>query len=283
MLHSLSYYYLLANIAIIVSYCLSKIINISIFKPFSFSFQQQLRITRSVFIGSIILFTSVPILIPLLPVVANNNFQLTPILRHAGEVIITQHSAELNTQVGNQNLTIDLYSQLLVIIFFIGMLFAFFKQVKNIQILKSYQLKSHRVRKIKNINLLVNHEIGSPFCWSFCNTHYVILPHSFFNSRSEFKIALQHEFQHIRQLDTYYLQLLSVFKVIFYLNPFVYLWQSYFNSLQEYACDEALILNKQSSVVDYAQCLLSTATNQVLPQIVLGIHGQSKNLLYRNN
>ncbi len=58
-------------------------------------------------------------------------------------------------------------------------------------------------------------------------------------------------------------------------------WSHWFSELQEFACDESLILHKKTSRSIYAQCLIDTASSTLsenaLPQGALGIIGLSKN------
>jgi hypothetical protein len=102
------------------------------------------------------------------------------------------------------------------------------------------------------------------------------MPQHFLEKKRDFKIAMCHELQHIRQGDTLWLHVVSLAKLIFFWNPFIYFWAKRFAALQEYACDEALILRNKTTSVDYAECLLDIATSsRVLPAGVLGIQSKT--------
>lgn len=63
------------------------------------------------------------------------------------------------------------------------------------------------------------------------------------------------------------------------------LWINWFNELQEFSCDETLMLRKKTSASAYAQCLVDAASgllgSKMLPQGALGIHGFSNSILYK--
>lgn len=66
-----------------------------------------------------------------------------------------------------------------------------------------------------------------------------------------------------------------------YWNPFFKLWKNYFNELQEFACDEAVIL-RNTSPISYAQCLVNSANQMNLAMhSSIALHGISTSLLYR--
>lgn len=63
------------------------------------------------------------------------------------------------------------------------------------------------------------------------------------------------------------------------------LWIDWLNELQEFSCDEAIILRKKISPIVYAECLLNAAkeplNKEVLPMSALGMQGASHSILYR--
>ena len=88
---------------------------------------------------------------------------------------------------------------------------------------------------------------------------YVVVPESFLADGEQFRLTVLHELQHHRQGDTAFSHLLQGLKLAFFWNPLFHLWEQGIASLQEFACDEALVDLKQVSPHAYGGCLLKAA------------------------
>jgi membrane-bound lytic murein transglycosylase D len=128
---------------------------------------------------------------------------------------------------------------------------------------------SHVIKKIGTTLLLTTAEVSSPFsCWNF-RSNIVVIPTGFLERREDLRIALQHEFQHHRSGDTRWVYLFELLKIIFYWNPFTYLFISQTLMIQEFACDEFLIGHQKISPEAYGGCLMRTAESAVHSQLIL--------------
>ena len=243
---------------------------------------QQLQFTRKVFIITLLIFLIVPFVIAMLPLHQNNAFQFQPILKHASAAFLQRHVA-LNSQVEVLQYAFSLPSIITVfsLLILMGSIIILIKYIKDILALRKLTKNAYCHRKINNIHILFSETTTIPFCWSSINSHFVIIPSIFLEKNADLKLAIRHELQHIRQGDTYWLHFIAVIKIIFFWNPLMKAWSHWFSELQEFACDESLILNKKTSRPSYAQCLIDTASTTLsetaLPQGALGIIWLSKN------
>lgn len=132
----------------------------------------------------------------------------------------------------------------------------FFLQQRQLNRLtrNSYQLK-----KIGRVHVLVTDNAISPFsCRTFAKL-LIVIPCAILTDPEKLRIALAHEFQHHRQLDTAWVHALSLLKIFCFWNPAVYLLNNRIYELQEFACDETLIGHQRISPKAYGRCLLWVA------------------------
>lgn len=243
---------------------------------------QQLQFTRKVFIITLLIFFLAPFVIANLPLHQNNTFQFQPILKHAAADFLKRHS-DLNSQVEVLQSASSLPSinTLFSLAILMVLVILLTKYIKDILALRKLTKNAYCQRKIKNIHILFSETTVVPFCWSSINTHFVIIPSIFLEKSADLKLAIRHELQHVRQGDTYWLHFIAILKLVCFWNPLMKSWSHWFSELQEFACDESLILQRKTSRSSYAQCLIDTASTTLfettLPQGALGIIGLSKN------
>ena len=99
----------------------------------------------------------------------------------------------------------------------------------------------------------------------------LLLPESFYStySATQRRLILQHEFQHLRRHDLFWLCLARLIKCLFWFNPLVHLAERYLQLDQELSCDE-LVLAKQSTATRrlYGETLLISLQREVAaPQV----------------
>ncbi|MBA3661083.1 MAG: transglycosylase SLT domain-containing protein [Gammaproteobacteria bacterium] len=272
--------YLMINVAIGLSYLTIRLILKSSFISTALTQLQQLRLARKALIITLVIFFLTPFILARLPVFETTHFQFAPILKHASVKFLEKHSV-LSSQIEviQSPSILPSINILLIIFFLIGFSISLTQYLANILNLKKISKRAHHHRQINNISILFSETAAIPFCWSFLNSHFVILPHSFLQKSDDLKFAIRHELQHLRQKDTYWLHLLAVMNFFCFWNPLFKSWCKWFKERQEFACDESLILHKNTSCTDYAQCLINTASTMAelaLPRGVLGIIGSSK-------
>lgn len=157
----------------------------------------------------------------------------------------------------NDILEIDLIN-----LFVIGFSFSLWDYIKNIRKISQINSNALCYKKLNRIHILFSNQIEIPFCGSFIKNYFIVLPNAYLEKSekyNEIKLAIRHELQHIRQGDTGWLHIFSIIRLFCFWNPFIFLWMNWMKELQEYACDETLVVCKKTSPVIYAQCLINSA------------------------
>ncbi len=272
---SLHSYYLL-NAAIALSYLITlSVLKTPLLKKLS-QFQ-QLQFMRRILMTTLFLFFITPFIAKKLSLQSSYIFQFQPLLKQAS-IHFLQHRISLNAPLLSYQHAFSYYpsmNNLLSLGLFIGVIILSFNYVRTLITLKKITEQAFCKYKIHRISILFSTQTTVPFCWSSLYSHFIILPMALLEKNIDLKLAIRHELQHLRQRDTYWLHLTSLLKIICFWNPFA-IWSSNWSTeLQEFACDEALIINKKTSRTTYAQCLLNAASQSLtaskLPQAALGI------------
>ncbi len=141
-----------------------------------------------------------------------------------------------------------LINLLLSLSIFLRVVWSQYKIIKLIH--RSFIL--HSFHKVK---ILFSNEIDIPFALRLMS-RYVVIPNQLLNRHDNMMIAIKHELQHHRQLDTVFNYLLVLLRALFVLNPFVHLWLKRIYETQELACDEALIGRNKVPPQAMGHCLL---------------------------
>lgn len=271
-------YYWILNAALACSYlvtlCLSKFLQLN---P-----QRELQFQRKSLILTIIIFFLAPFVIAKLPLQYNHASPFQPFIKHASTSFL-KNNADMAYSVPALQSSISLPSLSTVLTFAIvcSILFLLVKYFSEILALRKLTQRAYCQRKINRIHILYSCDTVIPFCWSTLFSHFIIIPHAFLEKNKDLKFAILHELQHIRQKDTSWLHAQAFLNLLSFWNPFMKLWTQKLNALQEFACDEALILNKKTSRIHYAQCLIDTAcaqrTESYVPNGALGMTNHSQN------
>ncbi len=185
-------------------------------------------------------------------------------------------------------LSIDDYFCLSVMsIFCITALFKITAICRQLWCLKSLVKNSIRIKSFGRVFIVCSDKISVPFCYSLLKRSYMMVPYHLLENSLYYRLAVKHEFQHIRQKDTFWLYLTELVKIVFCFNPFAYKWSKQLLELQEISCDEALVI-KNISPVDYANCLFDTAkhasegasTREVFSAVV-SLFNSKQSLIFR--
>lgn len=158
---------------------------------------------------------------------------------------------------------------LLLVLFFLGAGWTCFRLVKGIRWLMAVVQSSHLVKKIGGVRILLHESVGVPFSfwlpfWPlqlFGGLAFVVIPQELVTENSRFRLAILHELQHHKQGDTRWVYWTQLMRLFFFWNPFTYLWEKQVSQIQEFACDEKLIVRKRVSPHAYGRCLVLTAQN----------------------
>jgi beta-lactamase regulating signal transducer with metallopeptidase domain len=114
------------------------------------------------------------------------------------------------------------------------------------------------------LRVLAGEDVQVPFAFWVPGRHYIVVPVSLLALQPEdLRLAIQHEGQHHRQLDTKLVYVYQLLRALCWLNPSVHWLQRQVAELQEFACDEALIQQRRISVRGYCAGLLRLAETAV--------------------
>lgn len=207
---------------------------------------------------------SLPFIYFLLPkpsfLIASAQIWAGPTMKHAAaglspaDTIMTVGSSAL--AIARLNGPVVLFSSVLVAIGLVVWLSRYGIAAYN---LLRFHRRSYRIRKYSRVEVRVSDHITIPFSIWIPFRSYVYLPSFLVGTRSEFMIALRHELQHHRQSDTRWAHVLEAFRCLFFVNPFSHLLLRSISRIQEFACDEALVDQKNVSPQAYGGCLLKVA------------------------
>jgi hypothetical protein len=120
-----------------------------------------------------------------------------------------------------------------------------------------------RLKRLGRISLRVSPGLGSPYSAHTGRELHVVLPEQIFFHPSDLRIALRHELQHHRQLDTLWVHGVELVRILFFWNPAAQAWARLTEELQEFACDEALVGRRNLTAQAYGRCLLRAAESIV--------------------
>ncbi len=101
-------------------------------------------------------------------------------------------------------------------------------------------------------------------------------------------VIVRHELAHCRQLHTVDLLLMSIYKVLFWFNPFIYLLEKRVRENHEFLADRAVML-EDTSFDTYTNAILSVHFNSSFPHFGSGFNAPSlvrkriQNMKHQNN
>lgn len=140
---------------------------------------------------------------------------------------------------------------------FLIVLFAEAKRIRRIVIDAQTIVTRRRVR------VLSSQSVRVPFSLWIPGMHFIVLPADLIVAPADLRMAVQHEAQHHRQLDTRLTYVYQVLRLLFFWNPAVHWLHRSVAELQEFSCDEALVESRKISPQAYCSCLLRVAESAV--------------------
>lgn len=174
------------------------------------------------------------------------------------------HSAVKNSQFEllKQQITTP-WKWLLFIVFLLCFSRQLLRWLKQLKQLNSVLQGSHRWKKSGSVNLLLSETIDSPFATALWRKKFIVIPVSLLFSKTNLRLTIAHEAQHLRNGDLYWEWVLNVLKLVLFWNPAVYLWKHEEDRLRELACDEFLVSKRGVSAHSYGHCLLQVAESAI--------------------
>ncbi|TCP24352.1 BlaR1 peptidase M56 [Tenacibaculum skagerrakense] len=140
-------------------------------------------------------------------------------------------------------------------IYILGSLFFLFSFIKSL--LKLYQLKRNSTSIKKGKYSLIYSNVTQTFsCFN-----WIFLPTS--DNNKDKHIIIEHEKKHVDYLHTFDLLLTELFIVVFWFNPFVYLYRKSLKSIHEYQVDNELLTHQNINKIDYLNLLKREIENSI--------------------
>jgi beta-lactamase regulating signal transducer with metallopeptidase domain len=133
----------------------------------------------------------------------------------------------------------------------------------NIIKLRSILRSSYTWRRFGALHILLSDTTFIPFSTRGLNTHYVVIPSGMLAENDDLKMALGHEFQHIRQGDIEWAFVLEALRPFFFWNPVFFFWKRQVLHLRELACDQQLVTTRKFNAKAYCECLLHVCQNSI--------------------
>ncbi|MBE9476815.1 MAG: biotin transporter BioY, partial [Proteobacteria bacterium] len=128
---------------------------------------------------------------------------------------ITQGILNLDTSVG----------VFIAGLFSIGFTIILGRSMVNIFKLRTILRSSYAWRQFGNLKILLSDKTFIPFSTRSLKTRYVVIPSGMLAENNDLKMALAHEFQHIRQNDVEWAFVLEALHPFFFWNPVFYFWK----------------------------------------------------------
>ncbi len=121
--------------------------------------------------------------------------------------------------------------------------------------------QSYLWRQSGKVQIRLTDTSSIPFSTRGLRKHYVVIPSEMLATPADLRIALAHEFQHLRQGDLNWEGVLELLRPLFVFNPAMRYWKGQVERQRELACDQGVMQRKQLNAQDYANCLLRVCTN----------------------
>ena len=142
-------------------------------------------------------------------------------------------------------------------IFGAGLLLGAGRLIFSMFCLRNIVRDSYAWRSFGRLKIRVSHRVLVPFSTRGLRNYYVVLPAHMLGQKTELRVSLAHEFQHLRQGDINWEIVLEAFKPLFFLNPAYHAWKRQVETLRELSCDSEVLRRGRIGVRDYCDTLLS--------------------------
>jgi beta-lactamase regulating signal transducer with metallopeptidase domain len=125
---------------------------------------------------------------------------------------------------------------------------------------------AHAIARRRGVRVLSSQAVCVPFSFWLPGLHFIVLPADLILRPADLRMAIRHEAQHHRQLDTRLTYAYQLLRALFFWNPAVHWLYKSVAELQEFACDEALIAQRKVSAHAYCSCLMRVAESALKQQ-----------------
>jgi len=122
------------------------------------------------------------------------------------------------------------------------------------------------IARRRHLRVLSSEVVCVPFSFWLPGAHFIVVPTDLILRPTDLRMAIRHEAQHHRQLDTRLTYAYQLLRALFFWNPAMHWLCKSVAELQEFACDEVLIARRKVSVHAYCSCLMRVAESAVKQQ-----------------
>lgn len=244
--------YLQLNVLLVVAWVLWWLIkHTAVWLGFETRQSQQLSLARVLFLASLLILPLTALLDAALPpwktgIVAGREFIVTAAMEQALPQVVLEVLAQ--------------EFLLLTVLLTTVVLLQGHRVWRQLVQLRQIVSNATPWKKIHGIELRVSSAITTPFSTRALGSRQIVLPADLLTSPRNLQLAVKHELQHVRNHDLEWVILLEAVKALCSWNPAAWLWHNEFDCLQEFACDEVLVNERQVSREGYGYCLLEVAT-----------------------
>ena len=167
-------------------------------------------------------------------------------------LVLTRDSFMLNVMNAD-----GLVAQIAIAGFLAGVGLGLFRLSLSIACLCRIVSNSYSWRSFGRIKIRLSDRTLVPFSTRGPWSYYVVIPSHMLGQDEELKVALAHEFQHIRQGDLEWEIVLEALKPFFFLNPAYRAWKRQVEHLRELNCDSEVLSRGRIRAREYCETLLS--------------------------
>lgn len=138
-------------------------------------------------------------------------------------------------------------------------------------LLRRVMRESYHWRRFGAVELRLSDTVSVPFSTRSWHRRYVVLPSAMLPRADDLRIALGHEFQHLRQGDVEWEIGLELLRPLLFWNPGFHLWKRQVEEMRELSCDRRLMARRNLGVAAYCQCLLRVCDDSLSPRRLFAV------------
>lgn len=135
--------------------------------------------------------------------------------------------------------------------------------LRSMMALNNIISRSHAWRQFGNLHLRLSDTSHVPFSTRSLRRRYIVLPSAMLGQSDDLKMALAHEFQHLRQGDIEWEIALEALRPLFFWNPVFIFWKRQVDQLRELSCDQQVLARNRYDVKAYCECLFRVCRNSL--------------------
>jgi beta-lactamase regulating signal transducer with metallopeptidase domain len=145
----------------------------------------------------------------------------------------------------------------------IGFSVGLFRILRSMMALNNIIGRSYEWRQFGNLHLRLSDTNHVPFSTRSLRRRYIVLPSAMLGQSDDLKMALAHEFQHLRQGDVEWEIALEALRPLFFWNPVFIFWKRQVDQLRELSCDQQVLARNNYDVKAYCECLFRVCRNSL--------------------